>query len=227
MQPYADALLDQALHGLGRTRGRDVFVVNIGALDGSTFDGTAGYVCAYRWRGLFVEPIPELFGRLLDFYKGFDGMRFENAAIAAHDGEVTMLRVAPALVDSGVVHQAFLGMSSLQPARNGLASESDRPIVQQYGEEIRVPCLTVPSLLAKHEVESIDVIHVDVEGYDWMVLQQFDLWRWRPTVVRIEQSSLSSIERREARWYMRGAGLEVVDFYDELVGVRPGAVATP
>lgn len=227
MQPYADALLDEALHGLGRTRGRDVFVVNIGALDGSTFDGTAGYVGAYRWRGLFVEPIPELFERLVTHYRDFEGMRFENVAIAEHDGETTMLRIPPALADTGVVHLAFLGMSSLQPPRNGLASDGDRPVVARYGEEVRVPCLTIPSLLAKHAIASIDVIHIDVEGYDWMVLQQFDLWRWQPTVVRIEQSSLSSSERREARWFMRGAGLEVVDFYDELVGVRRGGATPP
>jgi hypothetical protein len=80
--------------------------------------------------------------------------------------------------------------------------------------------LALPNLLRKHAVERIDVLHVDVEGYDWMVLRQFDLARYRPTVVRIERTSLAPDDVAAARAFMRQAGLTVVDFYDELVGVR-------
>jgi FkbM family methyltransferase len=175
----------------------------------------------YQWRGLFVEPIPEYFARLQAFYAGHDGMRFENAAIAEHDGETTMLHIPPGIVDAGTVHPAFLGMSSLIPTRNGMSSAADRPVVERYAERITVKCVTVPTLLAKHAVTQFDVLHIDVEGYDWMVLKQFDLRRYHPQVVRLEQSSLAADEVRAARELLTGAGYEVVDFYDELVGVRP------
>lgn len=206
-RPYADALLDDALHGLGRTRGRDVFVVNIGALDGSSFDGTAGYVCAYRWRGLFVEPIPEYFARLQTFYAGYDGMSFENAAVAEHDGETIMLRIPPAIVDAGTVHPAFLGMSSLIPTRNGMSSAHDRPVVERYAERVTVKCMTVATLLAKHQITTFDVLHVDVEGYDWMVLKQFDLqWACAPSAVFFLEASAAARSTRTISQFLRTCG---------------------
>lgn len=78
------------------------------------------------------------------------GVRFEQAAISARDSVTEMLRMPVSLVDEGVVHPAFAGMATLLPARNGMASEADRTIVEQYGERIRAPCLTLKSLLAKH-----------------------------------------------------------------------------
>lgn len=212
--------LDAALDALGRARGSDVFVLNIGALDGVSFDGTERFVRKYRWRGLFVEPVLELYQRLRLFYRDRDDLRFERAAIATYDGETTMLRIRPAIVDTGDVDGGFLGMSSLLPVKNGLAFESTREIVARHGEQITVPCLTMATLLRKHAVGAIDVLHVDVEGYDWMVLQQVDLARYRPAAVRIEQLNLDDGERAAARAYLSAAGLEVVDGDDELIGLR-------
>src|SRR5262245_39816525 len=110
-------MLDTALRGLGERRGSDVFVVNIGAMDGVTFDGTRGYINAYGWKGLFVEPIPELFERLVKSFEGVAGVLFERAAISTVDGETEMLRLPIGLVDNAVVHPAFAGMSTLLPAR--------------------------------------------------------------------------------------------------------------
>ena len=78
----------------------------------------------------------------------------------------------------------------------------------------------MPTRLAKHAVDRIDVLHIDAEGYDWMVLRQFDLRRYRPSVVRSEQSSLGTSDRAAAPAFVRAEGLEVSDFYEELVGVR-------
>ena len=212
--------LDAALHALGRERGPDVFVVNIGALDGVSFDGTEYYIRRYGWRGLFVEPVLELYQRLRVFYRDRDDMRFERAAIADSDGETTMMRIAPAIVDAGDVDYGFLGMSSLLPVRNGLKSDAARDVVERHAERITVPCMTVSTLLEKHAVEAIDVLHIDVEGYDWMVLRQFDLVRYQPAVVRIEQLNLAAEETAAARAFLAHAGLEVVEAYDELLGLR-------
>jgi hypothetical protein len=118
------------------------------------------------------------------------------------------------------VHRAFLGMSSLIPTRNGMSSAHDRPVVERYAERVTVKCLTVPTLLTKHSIVGFDILHIDVEGYDWMVLKQFDLHRFRPKVVRLEQSSLAPDEAQAARALLMQNDYQVVDFYDELVGIR-------
>ena len=217
-QSYVDVMLDTALHGLGTRRGGDAFVLNIGAMDGVSFDGTRSYVNAYGWKGLFVEPIPELFGRLVESFAGVEGVRFERAAIASADGEVEMLRMPIGLVDAAVVHPAFGGMSTLLPARNGMASEADRAIVERHGVRIRVPGLTLKTLLDKHRISEIDLLHIDVEGYDWAVLQQFDFERYRPAIVRLEWTSLDETEQQCARARLVEYGYQVEQFYDELLG---------
>lgn len=152
-----DVLLDTVLTGLGRRHGGDVFVLNIGAMDGVSFDGTRPYVDRYGWRGLFVEPVPELFER--------------------------------------------------------------------HGERIRVPATTLASLLARHGVERVDVLHIDVEGYDWEVLRQFDFDRYHPAVVRLETCSLPGDQRTEAREHLATRGYEVFDLGSDLAAIVPEALA--
>ena len=217
-QSYVDLMLDTALRGLGERRGGDAFVLNIGAMDGVTFDGTRGYINAYGWKGLFVEPIPEMFDRLVKSYEGVPGILFEQAAISTTDGETEMLRMPIGLVDGAVVHPAFAGMATLLPARNGMSSEADRAIVQQYGERIRVPCLTLKTLLARHRITEIDLLHIDVEGYDWAVLQQFDFTRYRPSIIRLEWTSLTESEQMSAAERLKQYDYQVERFYDELLG---------
>jgi FkbM family methyltransferase len=218
-------LLAAVLTGLGRRYGRDVFVLNIGAMDGESFDDTRPHVDRFRWRGLFVEPIPEMFDRLVASFLGHTGIRFERAAIADEDGTVEMVRIPPAAVERGELGPALLGMSSRLPPRNALTSARARAVFARHGESIRVPATTLPSLLARHGVERVDVLHVHVEGYEWEVLRQFDFDRFRPVVVRLETSHLPAAERAEAREHLAARGYALFDLDTELAAIVPEAVA--
>jgi hypothetical protein len=54
---------DKALHYIGKKQ-KNVFVINIGAMDGVMFDEMIGYTNMYNFIGLYVEPIPYLFEKL-------------------------------------------------------------------------------------------------------------------------------------------------------------------
>ena len=58
-----DNFFDKTLHYLGRNQ-EEVFVMNIGAMDGVLFDEMIGYTNMYNFKGLYVEPIPYLFEKL-------------------------------------------------------------------------------------------------------------------------------------------------------------------
>ena len=54
---------DKSLHYLGKND-QNIFVMNIGAMDGVLFDEMIGYTKSYKFKGLYVEPIPYLFEKL-------------------------------------------------------------------------------------------------------------------------------------------------------------------
>jgi FkbM family methyltransferase len=190
-------LFDHTLRCLGSSGVQASFVV-IGAMDGVSFDEFHGHVRDYQWSGLLVEPIPEQFRRLVSNYTAIGcspGNRYENSAIAEHDGAIQMMTIRQEAVDSGKVHECFGGMSAIYPPRNGLASEGDAETVRRYGELIEVPCITLLTLLERHRVETFDILCIDAEGWDFKILRQLDFSRWRPKLIRIEYINLSDEEK--------------------------------
>jgi FkbM family methyltransferase len=218
--------IDAALHSLGRLRGPDVFVVSIGAMDGVTYDSLRPYVDRYGWSGLFVEPVPDQFDALVRSFAGASPSRrlqFERAAIADRDGDVEMVRVPASLVQTGQVGAWLIGMSTLWPPRNGFTRGHERIAFEQHAQRFRVPSMTVPSLLTRHGIDRIDVLQIDVEGYDWTVLRQFDLARYRPAVVRVERGSVPLDEQRAMHEHLQAHGYAVIASGEDLVGIRDAA----
>ena len=203
-----DDIADLTLHHMGRT-GLNPHLVVIGAMDGVWYDEFVGYINGYRWSGLFVEPIPEQFRRLGQHYAGRDyaaANKYENSAIAEHDGTIEMLTIDQRAVDEGKVHACFGGMSAIYPPRNGLASAGDAATVAVYGERIVVPCLTLRTLFERHAVESVDLLWIDAEGWDYKILRQLDFSRYRPRLIRCEYINLTADEQKAIRALLIGSG---------------------
>lgn len=54
--------------------------IQIGSNDGLANDPLREFVLSKRWKGILVEPVPYLFDRLIDNYKGIDGLYFEKGS---------------------------------------------------------------------------------------------------------------------------------------------------
>lgn len=177
----------------------EVFFVQIGAMDGRSFDPIHEFVRKNHWRGLLVEPLPDLFEELKGAYRGYDGLIFENVAIAEAPGNRQMYRVAPGAVRDGSVPDWAKGVASFFDDRNALGG---RGVSEEAFQRIRphiltqtVVCDTLGNLLQKHEVTRIDVFQVDVEGYDYEVLKQLGFKDFKPLIIRIEWCNLPDKEK--------------------------------
>ena len=52
---------------------------------------------------------------------------------------------------------------------------------------VEVDCLPLPDLVAKHDLDRIDLLHVDAEGLDDMIIGQIDFEAgWAPTFLLFE-----------------------------------------
>jgi FkbM family methyltransferase len=78
---------------LANRRGRDVFFLQVGANDGLMDDPIHFLVRKYGWRGVLLEPDPQLFERLKQNYSGVDGPILVNAALSPINGKTTFYRI--------------------------------------------------------------------------------------------------------------------------------------
>lgn len=196
--PKIDVLDLVLKHVASRTP--DFFFLQIGANDGVMGDPIRKYILKYHWRGLLVEPQPDIFRKLVANYEGEPQLIFENAAIAPEDGVVSLFAV-----DDPEAPAWILGASSLR--RDHLAKGVGK---NACIKELRVPALSVPNLLTKHAVSKIDLLQIDAEGFDYEIIRMFDFNKVKPTIINYEYSSIPGPRRRESWRYLADRGYRLI-----------------
>mmetsp|Transcript_34085 Transcript_34085/g.89623 ORF Transcript_34085/g.89623 Transcript_34085/m.89623 type:complete len:222 (+) Transcript_34085:246-911(+) len=152
---------------------------------------------------LLVEPQPHVASQLADITQQFGGtVAIEQAAICAHDGNVTFYYLPDINPSSGAITRPHLRrLKSFPVATSQLASMSKEHILRQqrhvhnglklaaYIRELIVPCYSVPTLLKRHAIRphKLDVLTVDAEGYDLTILDAVDFQLIAPQLLIWEQ----------------------------------------
>ena len=220
---------DKTLHYLGK-KSKNITALNIGSMDGIMFDEMIGYTNMYNFKVLYVEPVPYLFEKLQHNIRSSSAM-FENSAISEYNGMIDMLTIDKEIIDSGLVHSCFYGMSAVYPPKNGLGSEFDRPTVEKYGKLIKVPCITFNTLVLRHNLKAFDIVKIDTEGHDYKIFKQIDLNKYKPKIIRIEWINLEEYEQNdiikifnEHNYVYEISGQDIVGMakylYEEIDGIQ-------
>jgi FkbM family methyltransferase len=214
------SVFDLAVRLLMEKHGSAVSFVQVGANDGVFGDPLRSYIAGYPWRGILVEPQPDVFQRLIQNYQACaDRLVFEMAAISRDQSQFTMYK-APA------------GLHADQTYASSIASGNPETIARQLKiapsalEKIVVPALTLDELLAKHGFGDIQVLQIDVEGYDWQVLETIDLKRRSPAIIQFESGHLSNDDCNRAVQHLSKHGYEIYwgGFQGDALGVKAGAL---
>lgn len=152
----------------GRAEG---YCVEVGANDGRT--GSASYLFEKRgWHCLLVEPIPSL----VEEIRKHRACTVVNCAASSREGEATFF-VAESV-------EAISGLD-LTPERAEWIRQSGGTI-----KEITVRTATLDSLLAEAGFGELDFVTIDVEGHELSVLEGFDLERYQPRIVILEDNTI-------------------------------------
>jgi FkbM family methyltransferase len=186
-----------------RTR-KDVYLLQIGANDGRRNDEARQFIHKYRWRGLLLEPLPDIFSALQDNYTQMKQITLVNAALADCDGEMTFYRVKPGPDIPDFCNQ--LGSFSLETI---LKHRTLFPAIEQHIVTQKVQTLTFPTLMQQHGVQKIDAIIIDTEGYDFQILKMLDLRQFRPALIMYEHKHLKQEDRDAAVQLLSDAGYDV------------------
>jgi len=195
---------------------QDIFVLKIGANDGMTNDPLATLLLTDgRYRGLLVEPIPMYAAMLRANYGKCSRFAIEQAAVAPSSGTATMYYVnEKALKGIGIGNLNWLrSVASLDRLHvlKHLTFEMHSAV-----KEDSVECLTVNALLSRNNIQKIDLLHIDCEGFDYVILRQFDFTTLRPRVVLFEQKHLTAQDRQAAKIMMERAGYKVEEMETDI-----------
>jgi FkbM family methyltransferase len=146
------------------------FFVEVGAHEPTSSLSQTWHLEQSGWRGILIEPIRELTQKAA---RERAASVVVEAACTSPDkvGELTLCIPVTAGVLRTELAATALGI--------------DEPTAASY-ETRTVPAKTLDQILGEQDCRRVDFISIDVEGTELEVLKGFDLRRWQPRLVLIE-----------------------------------------
>jgi FkbM family methyltransferase len=185
---------------------RGSIFVEAGAMDGYWESNTYWFERFRGWTGVLVEPVPELAARAR---RERPRAKVFQCALVSNDAGVR----------SVMIHYG----GSMSTVSDAFESEDDARTFALTGAglarnstyDVIVPARTLSDVLAEAGVGEIDLLSLDVEGYEISALQGLDLSRHKPRFVLIEilreDHQLPEIERILSDHYRHEAQLSERD----------------
>ncbi len=143
--------------------------VDVGAADGLNLSNTK-HLELEGWRVLCIEPNP-LYGDILRHHRK-EVMELACGKKNQNKQQFKIYEVAPG---------NFQAASSLKPNKHVIEAHGNpKPVV------VSVNVRTLDWCLEKAGITKLDLVSIDVEGTEQDVLDGFDIGRWKPKMVIIE-----------------------------------------
>ncbi len=166
---------------------RGGFFVDVGAGDPERESITKNLVDRLGWRGVNIEPVPELLERLRSVRPNDVNL---GVAIDTQPGKATFYRILPAPgLDGGTGLSTLDVTIARRHRRTGWATQ-----------EMEVDVVTLDAICAEHAHPRFDLLKVDVEGREASVLASANLAFWRPRVLVVEATVPDSPEPNHQDW---------------------------
>lgn len=147
-----------------KKKNADFTIVQVGASDGERNDYLREALCQYQIKAVLLEPLPQAFAKLKLLYPETEisNIKLCNAALSETDGVAkfyTPSNSAPYVADQ---------LSSF--SREHLIKNGVKP---HHIEEIEVQTISFPTLLKKYDINHINLLQIDTEGYDHHIIGMF------------------------------------------------------
>ena len=153
-------------------------LIQIGANDGKRFDEISKFIKNNNeLKAVLVEPVKKYFEQLKENYKDHKNIKFENSAISKNNEINFLYCVKDKFLDNYQEHIKGINSNEIQHLLNHNVKKS-------HIEKIKVETLTFENLIKKYDLTEIDLLYIDVEGYDdKLVLDFLDNSKLRPILI--------------------------------------------
>lgn len=154
----------------------DFFFIQIGANDGKRFDPIFEIVTELNLCGLAVEPVKEYFDELVENYKGTRVVPVNNA-IYNKNQQVTIYRA----IANDKLPEWTRGVASLNPKHYKKSGIDSINMIEEVAEGI-----TFQTLIERYNVNNIDLLQIDTEGYDSEIIKMIPFEKNKPKIIHFE-----------------------------------------
>lgn len=202
---YAAAITDYIIKAYAH-RHKDFFFIQIGAFDGIRNNPIRKYILKYEWKGILVEPVKYIFDRLVNNYKGYSNLSFENIAISDKD-EIKDFHFLREGSNNLVSYYEELGSLSSEVT---LKHRDVIPGIEDYLVTAKVTCITLMTLLQRHNIKKVDLLQIDSEGYDYKIIASIDFKVIKPKVIIYERVHLNNYDSKQCISVLKNNGYTVI-----------------
>lgn len=197
--------MEEMMSAYSKSIGSNFTVIQIGANDGITHDPVHKFIKRDKWNGVLLEPQKYVFEKFLSkIYRKHSNISVVNAAMGYEDGTASIYKIgfstarwATGLTtfDKATLEKAFeSGHVARKCGKEGTKVPADD---STHVVEEPVTILSAKSLIADYQVQKIDLLMIDTEGFDYEVIKMFDIGNNKPALIIFEKSHLSEVDYRE------------------------------
>jgi FkbM family methyltransferase len=195
----------------------EVGFVQVGAFDGVSNDPLHDVRTQFGWIGVMVEPLPDQFAKLEQAY-GDSQMVLINAAVSDQPRSLWRITGHDPTDLPGLPQVASFDREHVMK-HIGYCPPELRPSLERRVVSEPVATITLAEALARCP-RSVDVLQIDVEGYDAEIINMLVGLRERPTIVRFEHAHLSHDDHLRAIRRLSGAGYSISVGPDDTLAVQ-------
>jgi FkbM family methyltransferase len=187
--------------------------IQVGANDGISHDFLYEFVMQHESTGIVIEPLSDYFELLQENYAYTSSIYKVKKAVHSHLKKVPMYRVDPMRLNELPAWAS--GIGSLDPKHYKKSGLPEDYIIIEYVEADHLMNIIKTFAISM----DIDLLQIDVEGYDFEVLKQVDFSNLKPKLIKLEYMNLSKEDLADAVKTLKANGYYCYYEDIDLVGV--------
>jgi FkbM family methyltransferase len=206
-----------------------VTFLQVGANDGFIYDPLHKFIKRDNWRGVMLEPQPDVFNEyLVKLHMKRPEILMVNAALDKTDGTTTLYKYTVSLerwatgmasFNRQVLEDKIKDGTILKKALKQGVKLPDNKDDWIVGQEIAT--ISPETLMGKFGNEGFKLLAIDTEGFDYEILKMLDLNRISPEVIIYEEVNLNADTARECRSYLQEYGYSCRSIEKDVLATRP------
>lgn len=193
-----------------------VYFIQIGANDGITGDPLYSLINRYKWQGIVIEPLPDIFRQLQQNYSHIPDIICENAALSPEDNNLTFYQVNDQTHTLPYWHHQL--SSFKKPV---IEKHSNRHVdLHQYIQPLNINRITWHELIRKYNINQTDLLCIDTEGFDYEILKMINFADTQVNTIIFEHRHLDQHEQSKAFQKLKTHGFVLYSFKLDTIAIN-------
>ena len=196
----------------------DTFVVQVGANDGFNHDPIHKFIKMHGWSGILIEPQRFVFQEYLQkLHAQSPKIKTLNAAMGPKPGEQSVYKLGftqerwasglTSFIREAIEDKVHDGTIDRIAQKHGITTPSNKA---DYIVEERIEVISPNCLKEKHGLQKLDVLMIDVEGYDFEIIKMMFESMLIPEVLVFEHAHLDAQTQEACYAYLKSFDFDFI-----------------